>query len=134
MQFGFVPGRRTTDAICVLTQLQEEFAAEKKDFYFAFAHLEDPSHQVPRYVVSWALRELGVDEWLVRSIYLIYRNAGSRGGTPSSSSNDFLVYGGLYQDSEESLRLCNIVSDTMSREIRLDCQEKLLYAGTFELI
>jgi len=35
MQFGFVPGRGTTDAIFIARQLQEKYHAAKKPLYFA---------------------------------------------------------------------------------------------------
>ena len=40
MQFGFVPGRGTTDAIFTVRQLQEKHHAAKKPLYFAFVNLE----------------------------------------------------------------------------------------------
>ena len=39
-QFGFVPGRGTTDAIFVVQQLQEEYLAVNKRLYMAFVDLE----------------------------------------------------------------------------------------------
>ena len=36
MQFGFVPGRGTTDAIFIIRQLQEKYIAANKPLYFAF--------------------------------------------------------------------------------------------------
>ena len=39
MQFGFVPGKGTTDAIFILRQLQEKYLAKKKDLYFMFVDL-----------------------------------------------------------------------------------------------
>ena len=36
MQFGFVPGRGTTDAIFIIRQLQEKYIAANKSLYFAF--------------------------------------------------------------------------------------------------
>ena len=38
-QFGFVPGRGTTDAVFVVRQLQEYLAANKR-LYMAFVDLE----------------------------------------------------------------------------------------------
>ena len=35
-QFGFVPGRGTTDAIFVIRQLQEKYLASNKRLYMAF--------------------------------------------------------------------------------------------------
>ena len=40
MQFGFVPGRGTTDAIFIISQLQEKYIAANKPLYFAFVDLE----------------------------------------------------------------------------------------------
>ena len=39
-QFGFVPGRGTTDAIFVARQLQEKYLAANKRLYMAFVDLE----------------------------------------------------------------------------------------------
>jgi len=47
MQFGFVPGRGTTDAIFITRQLQEKYIAAKKFLYFAFIDLEKAFDRVP---------------------------------------------------------------------------------------
>ena len=36
MQYGFMPGRGTTDAIFIARQVQEKFIAKNKTLYFAF--------------------------------------------------------------------------------------------------
>ena len=77
-QFGFVPGRGTTDAIFVVRQLQEKYLAANKRLYMAFVDLEKAFDQVPRKVIWWALRKLGVDEWIVHLIQGMYSNARSR--------------------------------------------------------
>ena len=40
MQFGFMPGRGTTDAIFILRQLQEKYISKDKQLFFAFVDLE----------------------------------------------------------------------------------------------
>ncbi len=40
MQFGFMAGKGTTDAIFVLRQLQEKYLAKSKDLWMAFVDLE----------------------------------------------------------------------------------------------
>ena len=59
-QFGFVPGRGTTDAIFVVRHLREYLAASKR-LYMAFVDLEKAFDGVPQKVTRWALRKLGVD-------------------------------------------------------------------------
>ena len=40
-QFGFIPGRGTTDAIFVFRQLQEKYLAANNRLYMAFIYLEN---------------------------------------------------------------------------------------------
>ena len=47
MQFGFMPGRGTTDAIFIVRQLQEKYLAKKKDLWMAFVDLEKAFNGVP---------------------------------------------------------------------------------------
>ena len=72
MQFGFRPGRGTTDAV---RQIQEKYLAQKKDLWIAFVDHEKAFDRVPRDVVWWALRQSGVDEWFVRVIHSMYEGA-----------------------------------------------------------
>ena len=64
-QFCFVPGRGTTDAIFVVQQLQEKYLAVNMRLYMAFVDLAKAFDCVTRKVIWWALRKLGVEEWIV---------------------------------------------------------------------
>ena len=66
-QFGFVPGRGTTDAKFVVRQLQDKYLAVNKRLYnfMTFVDLEKAFDPVPWKVIWWALRKLGVEEWIV---------------------------------------------------------------------
>ena len=92
-QFGFVPGRGTTDAIFVVRQLQEKYLAANKRLYMAFVDLEKAFDRVPRKVIWWALRKLGVDEWIVRLVEGTYSNARSRVCVGEGYSEEFEVKG-----------------------------------------
>ena len=48
IQYGFIPGRGTTDAISILHQLQERFLHKNKQLYFFFLYLEKAFDRAPR--------------------------------------------------------------------------------------
>ena len=61
MQFGFMKGCGTTDAIFILRQLQEKYMAKNKKLYFAFVDLEKPlTEYLERFCgghyAKWALK------------------------------------------------------------------------------
>ena len=70
MQFGFMKGKETTDAIFIVRQMQEKFRAEGKTLYFDFVDLEKAFDRVLREVIRSAMHKLGVEEWL--AIMLVY--------------------------------------------------------------
>ena len=75
IQFGFIPGCGTTNPIIILRQWQEKYFAKKKKLYFTSADLEKVFNQVPRDVVWWDLKKLGLQEWLVKTIRSMHKNA-----------------------------------------------------------
>ena len=64
-QFDFVQGRGTRDAIFVIRQLQEKYLASNKRLCMAFIDLQKAFDRVPRKVIWWVLRKIGVEEWIV---------------------------------------------------------------------
>ena len=77
MQFTFVPG-----AIFVFHQIQEKYIAANKMFYFAFVDLEKAFDCVPRKILWWTLRSLGVGEWCVSVIQRMYMYSSAWGCEP----------------------------------------------------
>jgi len=76
MQFGFMKGKGTTDATFTVRQMQENFRVKGKKLYFGFVDLEEKAFdRVPREVIRWAMRMLGVEEWLVSAVMSMYIGA-----------------------------------------------------------
>ena len=128
MQFGFMPGRGTTDAIFILRQVQEKHLAANKPLYMAFVDLEKAFDRVPREVIWWAMRKLGIDEWLVRLVKSMYANVRSRVRVGNGYSDEFGVQVGVHQGSVLSPLLFIIVLEALSEEFRTGCPWELLYA------
>ena len=63
-QFGFVPGRGTTEAIFPVRQLQEKYRGVNRKLFMAFVDLENAFDRVPQKLIWWAMRKLSIDEWL----------------------------------------------------------------------
>ena len=76
MQFGFMPGKGTTDALFILRRMQEEFRGREKKLYMCFVDLEKTFDRVPRKVMEWALRKKRLPKVLVKVVMSLYE--GSR--------------------------------------------------------
>ena len=72
MQFGFVPGWGTTDAIFILCQLQGKHLGKHKLLYFAFVDLEKTFDLVPRKVLWWVMSRVRVEEWVLNAVNAVY--------------------------------------------------------------
>ena len=129
-QFGFVPGRGTTDAIFVVRQLQEKYLAANKRFYMAFIDLEKAFDRVTRKVIWWALGKLSVEEWIVGLVQGMY----VRVRVGEGYSEEFEVKFGVHQGSVLSPLLFIIMLEALSREFRSGVPWEDLYADDLVII
>ena len=130
MQFDFMPGKGTTDTI--FRQVQEKHQAKKKKLYYAFVDLEKTFDRVPREVVRWALRNLGVDEWLISIFMALYTEPCTVHRTDAGLS--FEVKVGLHQGSVLSPLLLASVMAIVSSEASHGLPFELMYADDLVLI
>jgi len=114
MHFGFMAGY----TIFIVRQLQEKYLAMNKDQWMAFVDLEKAFDRVPREVVWWALRELGVDEWIVSVIKDMHEDAITAVNINGSVSRGFCVNVDVHQGSVRSPLLFIIMREVLSRKFR----------------
>ena len=100
IQFGFRLGRGTTDAIFIVRQIQEKYLTQKRDIWIAFVDLEKAFDRVSRDVSWWALRQSGVEEWIVRVIQSMYEGASTSVKLGVGDSVEFAVKVGVHQVSK----------------------------------
>jgi len=94
MQFGFMKGKGTTDAIFIAILMQENFRVKGKKLYFGFVDLEKAFDRVPTEVISWAMHKLGVEKWLVSAVMSVYAGAKTVVRTVYGNSKGFAVKSG----------------------------------------
>ena len=116
----------------------ENHAADKhsanKRLYMAFVDLEKAFDRVPRKVIWWALRKLGVEEWIVRLVQGMYANVWSRVRVGEGYSEEYEVKVGVHQGSVLSPLLFIIVLEALSRELGSGVPWEDLYADDLVII
>ena len=88
-QFGFMPGRSTTNAIFALRQLINKYQEGQKSLHCIFIDLEKAYDRVPRSEVSNCLRLKGVSEKYIRVIQGMYRDSRTKVKCAAELTDDF---------------------------------------------
>ena len=73
-QFGFMPGRSTTEAIFLIRQVMERFREQKNDLHMVFIDLEKAYDKIPTNIMRWALDKRKVLSKYVTLIKDMYNN------------------------------------------------------------
>ena len=128
MQFGFMPGKGTVDAILIVRRMQEEYQKKDKKLYMSLVDMEKAFDRVPRKVMEWAMRKKGLSEVIVRAVMSLYDGAKTRVRVGSAYSEEFEVKVGVHQGSVLSPLLFAIGVDVITENARRGVVNELLYA------
>ena len=112
----------------VVRQLQEKYLAKNNELWMAFVDSKKAFYRVPRKVAWWALRYLGVDEWIVLVIRAMCEDATTKVMLNERKSNAFSVGVRVHPESVLSPLQFIIVLEAMSREFRKGLPMEFLYA------
>ena len=133
IQYGFMPGRGTVNAVFVLRRFSEKFRAKIRSFFFIFVDLEKAFDWVPREVIGFVLRQKGVPENLVNGVMSPYKGSKTTASVDGELSRSFSVKVGVNQGSALSPPLFIIVIDVLTEDVRDGSLIYLLYAGNLLL-
>ena len=128
MQFGFMPGKGTVDAIFIVRRMQEEYQKKDKKLYMCVVDMEKVFDRVPRKVMEWAMRKKGSSEVIVQAVMSLYDGAKTRVRVGSAYSEEFEVKVGVHQESVLSPLLFAIVVDIITENARRGVVNELLCA------
>ena len=132
-QFGFMPGRSTTDAIFILKRTIEQYREGQKDICVTFIDLEKAYDRVPREEIWRTMRERLVPEKYVKLAQDMYTGCRTKVRTVAGESSKFNVEVGLPQGSALSPYLFLILMDVPTERVRKEAPESMLFADDIAL-
>ena len=134
MQFGFMPGRGTIDALFILRRMQEEYQDRGKKLYMCLVNLEIAFDRVSRKVTEMAMRKKKVSEVLMKALMSLYDGAKTKVKVGSGLSDKFRVNVGVHQGSVLSPLLFAIVVNVVTERVKDGSINKILDADDLILV
>ena len=128
MQFGFMPGHGTTDAIFTVRQIQEAYIRKNQICTLLLVTYKKPLTEYLGKFCGGLYRKLVYLEWIVHVMQVMYQNARSQVRVNNLFSGVFDVKVGVHQASVLSPLLFIIALEALSLEFQTICPWKLLYA------
>ena len=132
MQFGFMPGQGTTDAIFILRQLQEKQLAKNRTFHLLLLTLKRHSVEYQEKLFGRLCKNLALQNGLCSLYGLCTTTPKVR--VNNTYSDGYGVKVGVHQGSVLSLLLFIIVLEALSLEFCTGAPWELLYADNLVII
>ncbi|MFS7997302.1 putative RNA-directed DNA polymerase [Helianthus anomalus] len=133
-QFGFMPGRSTTEAIHILRRLMEKYREKKRDLHMVFIDLEKAYDSVPRRLIWDSLEIRGVSGKYIDLIRDMYVRTKTSVRAPVGDTDSFPVEVGLHQGSALSPFLFAVILDELTKLIQGALPWCLLFADDIVLV
>ncbi|XP_066943488.1 uncharacterized protein [Macrobrachium rosenbergii] len=132
-QFGFKPGRGTTEAVFTLRQMMGKHLEKQKGLHIVFIDLEKEYDSVPRQEVWRCMRLKGTPEKYVRLVQDMYEGAKTQVRSSVGLTEWIPVRVGLHQGSALSPYLFDLIMDVLSQGIRAQSPWRILLADDIVL-
>ena len=135
-QYGFMPGKSSTDSLFALRVLMEKYREGQKELHCVFVDLEKAYDKMPREEVWYCMRKSGLAEKCVRIVQDMYDDSitavrcavGLVGVTQG-----FEVKVGLHQGSALSPCLFAMVMDMMTDDIREEAPWTMMFTDDIDI-
>ena len=132
-QFGFRPGKSTTEPIFALRMLQEKYRERNKELHVVFVDFEKAYDRVPRELIWWSLRKKRVLEAYIKTIQDMYEDCQTQVTKREGNTEYFNVKVGLRQGAAISPLLFIIIMDVLASEIDTEPHWAMLFADDLVL-
>ena len=127
-QYGFMPGKGTTDAIFALRMLMEKYRNGQRELHCVFVDLEKAYDRVPREKLWYCMRKSGIVEKYVQFVQDIYEESETVVRCAVETTESFKFKIGLHQGSALSPFLFAVIMDRLTDEVRREQPWTMLFA------
>ena len=127
-QYGFMPGKGTTDAMFALKMLMEKYREGQRELHCVFVDLEKAYDRVPREELWYCMRKSRIVEKYVQLVQNMYEGSETVVRCAVGTIENFKVKVGLHQGSALSPFLFAVIMDRLTDEVRKELPWTMLFA------
>ena len=127
-QYGFMPGKGTTDAIFAPRMLMEKYREGQRELHCVFVDLEKAYDRVPREELWYCMRKSGIMEKYVQLVQDMYEGRETVVRCGVGTTKNFKVKIGRHQGPALSPFLFAVIMDRLTNEVRREPPRTMLFA------
>ena len=127
-QYGFMPGKGTTDAMFALRMLMEKYRIGQRELHCVFMDLEKAYNRVSREELWYCMRKSEIVEKYVQLLQDMYEESETVVMCAVGTTESFKVKVGLHQESALSPFLFAVIMDRITDEVRREPPWTMLFA------
>ena len=117
-QYGFTPGKGTTDAMFALRMLMKKYRKGQRELHCVFVDLEKAYNRVPWEELWYCMRKSGLVEKYVQLVQDMYEKSETVVRCAVGTTESFKIKVILHQGSALSLFLFAVIMDRLMDEKR----------------
>ena len=127
-QYGFMPGKETTDAMFGLRMLMEKYREGQRELHCVFVDLEKAYDRVLQEELWYCMKKSGIVEKYVQLVQDMYEESKTVVRCAVGTTESFKVKVGLHQRSALSPFLFAVIMDRLTDEVRREPPWTMLFA------
>ena len=127
-QYGFIPGKETTDAMFSLRMLMEIYRQGQRELHCVFLDPVKTYNRVSREELWYCMRKPGIAEKYVRLVHDMYEGSKTVVRCEPGTTQSFMVKVGLHQKSALSPFLFAMIMDKLTDKVRRKTSWRMLFA------